>query len=288
MVSVGLCMVGGCQFVAALWNKMQWKPRWNTAHYEEYYRAMQLHPTLPHITLHCITVLLASPTPRPGAALVGASSLGQVAALDSLVHWNFCNSRGSTLHHRCCVSFALHCVKHWSVAERWWVGCKYWKAGCTHPWSGCSLGSLQTSPWWEIFFWHREQRKSEFQRFEWSKPWSAISSFKTQPLTAFCSKLQIWALTIYNDACLLFTTVWTFEHALPRIGGDGSGQPHRPPGPLRGQAGRHRNAELVIFNVEESWIVYSVHTAALVLSVGTQWVAKLPDIWWKHVNAHLN
>ena len=112
---VGLCLVGGCQFVAALWNKMQWKPRWNTAHYEEYYRAMLLHPTLPHITLHCITVLLASPTPRPGAALVGASSLGQVAALDSLVHWNFCNSRGSTLHlvARHCTTGAvslLHCI----------------------------------------------------------------------------------------------------------------------------------------------------------------------------------
>ena len=86
---------------------------------------MQLHPTLPHITLHCITlphitlhcitVLLASPTPRPGAALVGASSLGQVAALDSLVHWNFCNSRGSTLHlvARHCTTGAvslLHCI----------------------------------------------------------------------------------------------------------------------------------------------------------------------------------
>ena len=90
---------------------------------------MQLHPTLPHITLHCITlphitlhcitVLLASPTPRPGAALVGASSLGQVAALDSLVHWNFCNSRdrgrSSTLHlvARHCTTGAvslLHCI----------------------------------------------------------------------------------------------------------------------------------------------------------------------------------
>ena len=78
---------------------------------------MQLHPTLPHITLHCITVLLASPTPRPGAALVGASSLGQVAALDSLVHWNFCNSRGvqlcTWLQGIACTTGAvslLHCI----------------------------------------------------------------------------------------------------------------------------------------------------------------------------------
>ena len=134
---------------------------------------MELHPTLPHITLHSITLphitlhciphcltshYIASqccspaPPPAPGlrwsAPAVSArwplSTLWCIGTFAIVEVFN--SALGcKALHHRCCVSFALHRVKHWSVAERWWVGCKYWKAGCTHPWSGCSLGSLQTS-----------------------------------------------------------------------------------------------------------------------------------------------
>ena len=40
----------------------------------------------------------------------------------------------------------------------------------------------------------------------------------------------------YYDTINVCNTYWT-RH----IGGEGSGRPHRPLGPLRGQAGLHRN-----------------------------------------------
>ena len=80
--------------------------------------------------------------------------------------------------------------------------------------------------------------------------------------------------------CGVFNTYWT-RH----IGGEGSGRPHQPPGPLRGQAGLHRM--LVIFNEHrvEYLVIFKAHRNVSNIQ-GKQRVAELYGA--KHVNVHLN